>query len=154
MMRTFRQTTAGLGDAHTRVISMRTWLLFAALVLLVFPSCGRSDRHRVSGRVHFPDGTPLTSGRVAVDFGDGRSARGRIDRDGTFRMGTLKDRDGMRAGTWQVAILDSDVLDFATGATVRRIDPRFEDPRTSGLSFEVPKQMAWDITVEPPPAAR
>lgn len=153
-MRHRHRAAATLTRSAWRRVPGQSRLLLPTLIMLVLAACGRSDLHGVSGRVHFPDGTPLTSGRVAVDFGDGRGARGRIERDGTFRMGTLKDREGMRAGTWQVAILDSDVIDFATGAAVRRIDPRFADPRTSGLSFEVPKQMAWDITVEPPSAAR
>lgn len=155
-MHQLRQTTAAHYDRHTRATSFWASLLVAAIILLTCSACSRSNLHRVSGRVHFADGSPLTSGRVAIDFGDGRSARGRINADGTFKMGTLKDRDGVRPGTWQVTILDSDLLDFATGKVVQQVHDRFQNPETSGLSFTVPDQMIWDITVEPPevPAPR
>ena len=149
-MHELMQTTAAHCDPPARATPFKASLLVAAMILLTCSACGRSNLHRVSGRVHFADGSPLTSGRVAIDFGDGRSARGRINADGTFQMGTLKERDGMRPGTWQVAILDSDLLDFATGKVVHRVQDRFQNPNTSGLSFTVPDQMTWDIIVEPP----
>jgi len=149
-MHELKQATSAHCDTGKRATPSRASLLVAAMILLACTACGRSNLHRVSGRVHFSDGTPLSSGRVAIDFGNGRSARGRINADGTFRMGTLKDRDGMRPGTWQVAILDSDLLDFATGKVVHRIHDRFKNPKTSGLSFTVPDQMTWDVIVEPP----
>jgi hypothetical protein len=120
--------------------------------MIVIAGCGRSDLHRVSGRVRFPDGTPLTKGRVVVEqSGRPGQAWGRIRADGSFTIGTKTEKDGMRAGTCRVAIKDTEVPpENPSDRVVKLVDTRFESPATSGLSFEVPKQVTWDIEVEKP----
>lgn len=129
-------------------------LLSVVIVLLgIAGGCGRSDMHRVSGRVHFADGSPLRAGRVVVEY-DGAQrggAWGRIKENGSFTIGTLSENDGMKAGTYRVTIRDA----FEIPTDVREsakplVHPRFLDPSSSGLSFEVPKQTTWDIVVEKP----
>lgn len=114
--------------------------------------CGRSGLHPVSGRVAFADGSPVPTGRVVVSYGDGKSSWGTIKPDGSFTIGTLKQTDGMRPGSYRVAIKDAFVEVEENGRTVSKpvVHQRFADPATSGLEFEVPQQTQWDIVVEKP----
>jgi hypothetical protein len=123
-----------------------------AFAVIVIAGCGKSDLHRVSGRVHFPDGAPLTKGRVVVEqSGRPGQAWGRIRADGSFTIGTKTEKDGMLAGGCRVAIKDTEVApENPSDRIVKLVDSRFESPATSGLSFEVPKQVTWDIEVEKP----
>ena len=57
----------------------------------------------------------------------------------------------MLAGGCRVAIKDTEVApENPSDRIVKLVDSRFESPATSGLSFEVPKQVTWDIEVEKP----
>ncbi len=134
-----------------RLLHHRVWGI--AAILLIAVGCGRSDMHRVSGRVHFPDGAPLGEGRVVVEY-DGANkggAWGRIKKNGSFTIGTLSENDGMKAGTYRVTIRDAFEQPTRAGEAAKPlVHPRFLDPAKSGLSFEVPKQTKWDIVVEKP----
>jgi hypothetical protein len=138
-----------------RNVSRCLLLLMGVVAVAVgLPGCGRTDLHRVSGRVHFADGSPLRYGRVVVDYAGAHkgAAWGSVKRDGTFTIGTLQENDGMRAGTYRVAVKGA-VVPLASGENstgAELIHSRFSDPQTSGLSFEVPKQTKWDIVVEKP----
>ena len=120
----------------------------------VLVGCGRSDLYRVKGRVQFPDGTPLSKGRVVVELGGtAGQAWGRVKPDGSFTIGTLKENDGMKAGVVRVAIKDAEVLPNPNDPQDRGrqlVHRRFADPATSGLSFRVPEQTDWKIIVEKP----
>ena len=123
--------------------------------------------HPVKGMVRFASGEPLTKGKVAVDLPDGkRSSWGSIGGDGSFQMGTLTSTDGVPAGKYTVYFLgtmteppvdESSAPGGMAGAKPaapfvpqQLIHPRFLKKDTSGISFEVPKQLTWDIVVEPP----
>jgi hypothetical protein len=130
-----------------------TAFILAAVLVGIAGGCGRSDMHRVSGRVHFVDGSPLRSGRVVVEYDGAQKggAWGRIKENGSFTIGTLSENDGMKAGTYSVTIRDA--FEPATRpdkSATPLVHPRFLSPATSGLSFEVPKQTKWDIVVEKP----
>lgn len=122
------------------------------LAAIIASGCGRSDLHRVRGRVSFADGTPLVTGRVVVSYGDGKGAWGGIQPDGSFTVGTLKANDGMRAGRCLVAIKDAVAEVEKNGMQVFEplVHKRFTDPATSGLEFTVPDQTIWEIVVEKP----
>lgn len=128
---------------------MRIWAVICVIVGLV-AGCGRSDLHRVSGQVKFGDGSPLTVGRVVVSYEDGTSSWGRVQKDGSFRVGTKKDSDGMRGGTYRVAVKDAILPGEKPGEFLGVVHPRFADPATSGLEFTVPDQTTWPIVVEKP----
>lgn len=132
--------------------------LVAGMGMLAVAGCGRRDLHPVTGKVRFPDGSPVTTGRVVVDYGIGSKygGWGYIKPDGTFTLGSLTQTDGVRAGTVRVAITFAYSLDGDPGSdlTAAKLKPlvhrRFETPDTSGLSFEIPRQTQWDIVVERP----
>jgi hypothetical protein len=126
--------------------------------IVVLAGCSKSGMHQVTGRVHFEDGTPLEYGRVIVDYGTPAGAWGRIKKDGTFRIGTLSETDGMKPGKVRVYLGQAEIPgtpagDGSVSPGIPLVHPRFSNPATSGLSFEVPKDMKWDIVVEKPPAA-
>lgn len=121
------------------------------ILLAVVFGCGKRDRFPVAGKVIFADGTPLAVGRVVVEYEDGKMASGRIKPDGGFIIGSLSESDGMKAGTYRVAIKDAlspkseDSSEFET-----LIHSRFADRMKSGLTFTVPEQSFWNIVVERP----
>jgi hypothetical protein len=136
----------------------RRRMLALALSLLSLTGCGRRDLHPVTGKVRFPDGSPVTTGRVVVDYGIGskHGGWGYIKPDGTFTLGSLTQTDGVRAGTVRVAITFAYSIDGNSGSdpTAAKlkplVHPRFESPENSGLTFEIPRQTQWDIVVERP----
>lgn len=132
--------------------------LATCLSLLALTGCGRRDLHPVSGTVRFPDGSPLTTGRVVVDYGlnSKHGGWGYIKPDGSFTLGSLTQTDGVRAGKVRVAITfayaatDEARADAGPTALKPLVHPRFESPETSGLTFEIPRQKTWEIVVERP----
>jgi hypothetical protein len=121
----------------------------------------------VKGTVRFAGGEPLAMGKVVVDSPDGkRSSWGLIKGDGTFQMGTMASTDGVPAGTYQIYFRETmtqppvdessapggtaDAKPAAPFVPQQLIHPRFLKKDTSGISFEVPKQLNWEIVVEPP----
>lgn len=148
-------TAPGSRRGHEAIL-LKTLTMLACVASGLLAGCGRRNLHPVSGVVRFSDGTPLSAGRVVVDFGrDSFSgAWGHVRSDGTFAIGTLSAADGMRAGVVQVAIVNAVEPVYAPDGTAITskplIHPRFADPETSGLSFEVPRQTHWDIIVDRP----
>ena len=96
----------------------------------------------MSGRVAFADGTPLTQGMVVFDSVAETAAvgaRGVIGSDGSFRMGTRGDADGVPAGRYRVAIA-LPARDGDTGAVNMSgpaVAAKFTAFETSGLEFTV-----------------
>ena len=73
---------------------------------LFLAGCG--DTHPVSGKITYADGTPMPGGGQITfnptDPATKVSARGIIQPDGTFKMGTHADTDGVPLGTYKVSI--------------------------------------------------
>jgi len=117
------------------------------LVLSISAGCsGKVSTYRVTGKVKLADGTPLKDGRLvfkSTDKSISVSSMGAIQPDGSYELGTYKERDGAVAGPNQVAITPTDP---------RLIDAKYQSLATSGLEFEVKKESnTFDITVNPPP---
>ena len=132
-------------------ISIAGRAITVAIALAAVTGCWNRGLHRVSGKVSFPDGSPVTAGRVVIEYGNGRMAVGRIRPDGSFTVGTLTESDGIQAGTFRVAIKDALVPKSDTSSEfLTLVHSRFADPATSGLEFKVPDQVVWKIVVEKP----
>ena len=145
---------------------MRPTAIFRLLLLGVFLSasvvgCSNSGdvpTYQVTGKVTFPDGTPLHGGRIIFNSVDhGVAARGTIDEDGTFRLGTYGAADGAVAGPHRASIHAARPDGYNPDDPVQRqapaiIDPRFKRPDTSGLKFEVTPdgENHFDIEVQAP----
>jgi hypothetical protein len=125
-----------------------------AVAALAICGCGPQDRHYVTGTVCFPDGSPMTDGRLVIRYGSEAlvQANAYVQQDGSFRVGEIKDGDGMQAGRVTVGVIGVTERVSSLGATswVYHCDPKYFDPETSGLAFEVPKQLRWEIVVEKP----
>jgi len=121
---------------------------------------GCGNHCAVSGKVSFPDGTPLSVGEVAFETGT-FFATGAIKSDGTYTMGTpSKPGGGIPRGTYRVSLqgVIKPTVEFVPGSHVPKITPpkefpidqKFTSTSTSGLTCEVKGRTKYDITVEPP----
>jgi hypothetical protein len=126
-----------------------------ALFLAMATGCGSGKTAPVGGKVVFKDGTPLTAGQVVFRPVDEKlqvSARGDIEQDGTFILGTYKDGDGAVPGKYQALINPPPrpkKREKAIGKPI--IDPRFSSYETSGLEFEVTnRKNDFTIVVDKP----
>jgi hypothetical protein len=133
----------------------RLFPLAVATVLLAISAvgCGRSGMHPVKGSVRYPDGSPVTTGKVLIDSGSaGVGSWGSILPDGTFRMGTHAPTDGVPAGEHRVSIVSACIYP-APGSSAEPtplVHERYNDSKSSGLVFRVPDVTTWEIVVDPP----
>jgi len=123
--------------------------------------CGCSKNVRVTGKVTFEDGEPLTLGRVCFQT-DTMFADGPLQPDGSYTLGSLGENTGLPKGTYQVFITGATTppqlgMGVGTGGTVGSFTPgvslihqKFIDRMTSGLTCEVKGRTVFDITVTPP----
>ena len=86
-------------------------LLYGVLLLfactLPFAGCndGRIDTYQVQGQFKFDDGTTPMFGNVEFYNSQHKiNARGKINRDGSFTVGTYEDGDGAVSGEHQIVI--------------------------------------------------
>jgi hypothetical protein len=101
---------------------------------------GRLSTYKVTGKVVLSNGTPLQGGWIVCESPQhGLAARGVIDTDGTFRLGTFEQSDGAVAGKHRVAITPATPAGYHPdqGRLPPTIDRRFMHMDTSGLEFEV-----------------
>ena len=118
----------------------------------------------MTGKVTFPDGTPLTTGSVVFES-EKLSATGKIQEDGTFQLGTVKENDGLPKGTYRVCVVGAVTYGpapqmsdnpYAPRPTIvlppsiLLIDRKYASVETSDLTCNVTKSMTYDITVEKP----
>lgn len=128
---------------------MKKTAIILILCLCCLPGCGNNKR--LGGKITFSDGKPVPYGTVLFST-PSMVARGDII-DGTYTMGTLKARDGLPPGDYQVSV---------TGIT--RADPKnpmlflnlcedkYTNPNNSGLKCTVPAPgNKYDIVLEPHP---
>src|SRR5262245_25725866 len=108
--------------------SWRRWVTLALFApLLGAAGCG-SGLYPVTGRVVFEDGSPLDEGIVICETYDGEKtvmARGNIQRDGTFRLGTIKPGDGARPGKYRVLVVPRGRTQAEANALPPIIDRKF-----------------------------
>jgi|SRR5579875_428972 hypothetical protein len=142
----------------TNTIGYRLPLL-AVLVLALPIGCDNKGRYPVHGRVTYPDGSPLTEGIVIgeMDKGEARvMARGNVNSDGTFSWGTQRPGDGAEPGKYRIVVMPRSVGEYeASQGKLPDVDPKFSDPKTSGITFEVkPGKNELEITVFRPQPGR
>ncbi|GHT17090.1 hypothetical protein FACS1894189_2310 [Planctomycetales bacterium] len=127
---------------------MRILLLIVTLML-----AGCSDRITVTGTVRFEDGAPLERGVVMMES-DATRASGKIDKNGRFSVGELRDGGGTLPGHYDVWITSTVIevvgdgktpSDAVYGGNARPQKVRMENlipghlgnRSRSGLSFDV-----------------
>ncbi|GHT09715.1 hypothetical protein FACS1894170_00730 [Planctomycetales bacterium] len=128
---------------------MKIQLLFLTASVLIFSGCG-TDRVSVTGTVKFDDDTPLEIGVVKF-IGEQTQATGRIQAGGKYRLGGIKENDGIKPGSYQVVVAGATTGGGSDGEQfVRFIDERYERANTSGLTCDVSGSTVFDITVTKP----
>ena len=137
-----------------------TYTRFSCLLFLLCCAIGCGGGDRVTGKVTFSDGSPLTVGKVMFTNGS-ISAFGEINEKGEYRMGTIKAGDGVPSGTYQVYIADARVeadtqIKNEDGGMynplVPAVNAKFTSAVQSDLTCSVKGNTVFDITVEKPPA--
>jgi len=133
---------------------MKYVFLIMSVVLVCVLGC--SNKVKVSGKVVFEDGTPLTAGTVVFDNGR-ELAKGAFSEDGTYRLSSTANNDGIKPGEYGVYITGAFGFQGSvtmTPGTVPRpddlIDVKFTSRQTSGLSCMVKGTTVFDIKVTPP----
>jgi len=109
-------------------------------VVVCAAGCG-SGRYTVTGRVTYPDGTPVTEGSVIGEAADGDRrvmAQGDIRADGSFTWGTLKPGDGAVPGSYKVAVLPRALGDSELAQGMKpAVAGKFTNYESSKLSIDV-----------------
>jgi hypothetical protein len=119
--------------------------------------CGGPELYLVRGKVAFKNGapvTPLVGGYVVfepLDKENKHSARGDIQSDGTFRLGTHKEDDGVRPGEYKVLVVPPAPPPREEKRRKPVIQPRYHNLSETPLTFTVKRQdNECPLTVEPP----
>jgi hypothetical protein len=121
--------------------------MFFAVIL--FTGCG-NNFVQFGGKVTTADGQPYTKGYVIFTNGKD-SARAKLQPDGTYKLNSLKEGDGLAPGTYQIYLSGFQENIGTDDEPVYKsdIDLRYENPDTSNLSCEVIRGGHFDFTVDP-----
>jgi hypothetical protein len=112
-------------------------LMLASQLIVGIAGCSGKTLFPIRGRVEYKDGSDvsvLAGGRVLFDPADPevlkQSARGTIQKDGSFQMSTYREGDGVPPGKYRVLV-----------ATPKKqlLNPRYREFATSGLEITVTK---------------
>ncbi len=125
--------------------------LVVLLILAAF-AIGCGGQPGVRGKVTFSDDkTPLTQGTINFES-DKNIARGEVDGEGNYVIGSLKANDGLPPGQYRVYFTGTEKYKTSpTGGLVgieNVIDQKYNKAETSGLTVEVKKSMTFDIEVD------
>jgi hypothetical protein len=129
---------------------------FICVSYLLLLAVGCSGNIQVTGNVTFPDGSPLTTGEVRFEA-PGFVAAGKIKSDGSYRVGTTSDTDGIPKGEYKVSIYALDYSHITPEMNSLDVPPakslvaeKFCSAETSGLTCNVTSKTKFNITVEKP----
>jgi len=130
---------------------------YIPLLLLLFLT-GCSGNVKVSGKVQFSDGSPLTSGIVTFDDGKNNFS-GKVQPDGSFSIGQLRDGQGIPKGKYKAVIGDAfieTIVDENKPPVIEYlVDNKYSSPSTSGFEFDITgKKTDIVLTVEKPPGKK
>lgn len=120
-----------------------------ALLLICLVAAGCEVRTPVSGKVTFPDGSPLTVGEVR-GYGDGTHIRAPLGEDGTFELYEVTPGDRVPAGkSYAISVVNAEkraqvtvrpgTIPSAPPEIIPLINHKFANNATSDLKLEVPK---------------
>ena len=126
-------------------------MLSFGLLCLFFLAVGCGKNCSLKGKVVFSDDqTPLESGTVCL-VSDQGIARGSIDKNGYYVVGSVGARDGLPPGNYRIYLTDTALIEENPGGLPRitpRIDQKYAKPETSGLTVEVKSSTTYNIQVD------
>ena len=120
----------------------------------VLAGCGGVKTYPVKGTISYPDGTPITCGGMimftSADPEKKGSSRGIIKEDGTFRMGTFDQTDGVPEGTYKVSLVPTPLRNpNKPPPGWPPIHIKYTHYEKSGLEYTVTRgKNEWDVVVE------
>ncbi|HBT78592.1 MAG TPA: hypothetical protein DEB39_17100 [Planctomycetaceae bacterium] len=125
----------------------RAVIILTFCLVCVIAGCGKNIR--LGGLVTFEDGTPVPFGKV-VFATDTFQAEGELQKDGSYRLGSLNENDGLPPGTYKVFLLGTEDTSGDTGKS--RVAPEFCSRKQTPLTCEVSKSGArtYDFQVNKP----
>jgi hypothetical protein len=125
------------------------WYVLIFLCLLAITGCGTDVR--VSGTVTFADGTPLEKGKITFE-NDRVFYFGKIQKNGSFSLGVIKDGQGIPLGKYRVAVESYDVEGKGLDEVlIHFVAKKFRDSTTSGIEYDITgKTTNLAIVVEKP----
>jgi hypothetical protein len=139
------------------------------MVAVIVCAAGCSEKVKVTGKVTFPDGSPLTVGKVTFETAT-FAATGILKEDGTYVLGSVSERDGIPPGLYRVYVAGAirqvgiqqmnvqtasvsggqEIISRAMPTFAPAVAPKFTKAGTSGITCDVKKSLTFDFTVEPP----
>lgn len=133
-----------------RFFKMLLSSVFPFLMVIALSGCGNP---KTTGKVTFPDGTPLTTGTVCFETSE-FAFYGDLKPNGTYSMGKTEDGQGIPPGEYKVRIQGAQLPDgLDSDGNVKYkplIDAKFSDASTSGLTCTVDGKTQFDFQVTPP----
>ncbi len=124
--------------------------MIALAGLLAAIGCGDSRVVTVEGRLVWPDGSPARelagyTVEAAVE-GSKVTARGDIDKEGRFRLGTFKIGDGAEPGVLRVCVFPPPPLEGQPPPPVK-LPARYAQPENSGLTITAERGKRNEVTL-------
>lgn len=128
------------------------FLIWIGLFCLFLPALGCGDNCSLKGKVVYSDDqSPVTHGQICF-VSDKGIARGTIDNNGNYVVGSVGTKDGLPPGTYRVYLTTTELLEPSPGGGLPKITPqidvKYTKAETSGLTVEVKKSMTYDIEVD------
>lgn len=130
--------------------------LLCAFLIVMLSGCG-GDKVPLKGKVTFKeDGSPLTRGLVCFETATYR-ARGTLTADGTYRVTSVKQNDGIPPGLYKVYIFGAEASVESSSGNMRAaraeslVATKYTNAETSGITVEVDgKTREFNFEVEKP----
>ena len=131
-------------------IRIAGWLL----LLLIGSGCTKTTLQPVEGKITYKDGSAMVGGGQItfdpLDPNNKTGARGNIRDDGSFRMGTYADADGVTEGKYRVAIVPPPIRNPNNPPPGwPPLDRKYMSHASSGLEFNVVSgRNTYNVVVE------
>ncbi|XZE34886.1 hypothetical protein SH501x_000360 [Pirellulaceae bacterium SH501] len=126
----------------------RHFTVVAFLIFLCIGAAGCNGGPKIAparGVVVFEDGTPVKVGTVETKHTEleGVQARGSIQEDGTFVLGTFSEADGAAVGKHRCVVVQFVMVEDVPGfkpSTQGVVNPAHASYATSGLTIDIPEE--------------